>query len=99
MVHGTPYDDVGAVFLVDGLPTNANQIADAIKLNPNYNGAPIRLLTCYGGCGPAQEVANILKVPVQGATKRVAVTRAPNSEPFVMNGGERIRGQAHLTMI
>jgi hypothetical protein len=88
VVHGTPYDDVGAIFSVDGLPTNANQIADAIKLNPNYKGEPIRLLTCYGGCGPAQEIANILKVPVQGATKPVGVSRAPNSVPFVTQGGE-----------
>ena len=86
VVHGTPYDEAGAVFNVDGQATHANQIADAILANPSYNGEPIRLLTCYGGCGPAQELSDILQVPVRGATGPVGVPRVPNSAPVVRGG-------------
>lgn len=88
VVHGVPYDDAGAVFSVDGLPTNANQIAEAILSNPTWNGQPIRLLTCYGGCGPVQELSDILGVPVQGATAPVGVPQVPNSAPIVRQGGQ-----------
>ena len=81
-------DDAGAVFMVDGLPTNANQIADAVRASPDWNGQPIRLITCHGGCGPAQELSNILQVPVEGATNVVGVNQTPGSIPFVIEGGE-----------
>ena len=86
MDRGALYDEAGAAFLVDGVPTHANQIAEAILTNPHYNGDPIRLLTCYGGCGPAQELSNILRVPVRGASGPVGVLRVPNSTPVVRNG-------------
>lgn len=88
VVHGVPYDDAGAIFSVDGLPTHTNQIAQAILSNPTWTGQPIRLLTCYGGCGPAQQLSNILGVPVQGATAPVGVPQIPNSVPIVRQGGE-----------
>jgi hypothetical protein len=86
VVHGTIYDDTGAIFMVDRNPTHANQIAEAILANPNYRGDPIRLLTCYGGCGPAQELSDILRVPVWGATGPVGVSRVANSTPWVRGG-------------
>jgi len=93
VVHGIPYDESGAVFLVDNLPTNARQVAEAVKANPSWDGQPIRLLTCYGGCGPlspAQELSTILNAPVQGATNAVGVARVPGSVPVVRNGGSWI---------
>ncbi len=91
VVHGDLYDANGAIFFVDGLPTHANQIADAIKSSPFWNGSkPIRLLTCYGACGPAQEVSNILKIEVKAATNPVGVARAPNSPPVIRDNGEWI---------
>ena len=88
VVHGVPYDEAGAMFHVDGMPTNTSQIADAIRANPDWNGQPVRLLTCYGACGPAQELSDILQVPVRAATKPVGVPQVPNSTPIVRQGGE-----------
>jgi hypothetical protein len=88
VVHGGAYDDTGAIFYVEGQPTHAGQVATAILENPSYTpGQPVRLITCWGGCGPAQEVSDILQVPVKGATNIVAVPNKPLSLPFVMNGG------------
>ena len=90
VVHGVPYDESGAILSVDGMPTNANQVAEAVRANPDWNSQPIRLLTCYGGCGPAQELSNILDVPVQGSTAPVGVPQIPNSIPVVRQGGQWI---------
>ncbi|WP_211474693.1 hypothetical protein [Collimonas humicola] len=90
VVHGAPYDANGAIFMVDGQPTNAAQIAEAIKSNPNWSGQPVWLITCYGACGPAapaQDIANILGVSVEGVTGPVGVPRIPNSAPSVGNNG------------
>jgi RHS repeat-associated protein len=86
VVHGALYDESGAMFMVEGVPTNASQIADAVTSNPSWNGQPIRLVTCYGGCGPAQELSDILGVDVQGATGPVGVLQSVGSDPVVENG-------------
>jgi len=41
-------------------------------------------------CGPAQELSNLLRVPVKGATAPVGVPRIPSSVPEVRQGGEWI---------
>jgi hypothetical protein len=67
IVHGQMVDGEGQ-FIVDGNVTNPQQIADAVLSNPNYAGGPINLVTCYGGCGPAQELSEILGVPVNAGS-------------------------------
>ncbi len=54
IVHGGQFGGETR-FVVDGVPIDANQIADAILNNPNYSGGPINLVTCGGSCGPADE--------------------------------------------
>ena len=67
IVHG----DVAGNFRVNGDSTNPNQIADAIRGNPNYGGGPINLVTCHGACGAAQELQGIMGVPVNASPFRV----------------------------
>jgi len=65
IVHGTIVDGEGQ-FKTNGMLTHPRQIADAVLENPAYfRGTPINLVTCYGYCGPAQELQSILKVPVK----------------------------------
>lgn len=90
VAHGDMVDADGAMFKIDRNFTHANQIADAVSGNPNWHGEPIRLVTCYGGCGPAQELSNILRVNVQGATTEVGIPRAPNSPVQLLEEGEWI---------
>ena len=60
IVHGS-VDASGEVqFFVNGNFTHAQQIADAVLANPAYRGGPINLVTCYGACGPAQELSAAL---------------------------------------
>ena len=87
VVHGSPHDEFGAMFNVDGLPTHANQIADAIKSNPAYKGETVRLITCWGACGPAKELSSVLKVDVVAATDRVLVERVVGAIPEIENSG------------
>ena len=67
IVHG---DEAGN-FRVNGDITNPNQIADAIRGNPNSGGGPINLVTCHGACGAAQELQGIMGVPVNASPFRV----------------------------
>jgi hypothetical protein len=91
VVHGAMYDEGGAAFHVSptpegaGLPTHANQIADQVLSNPSYRpGQPIRLLTCWGACGPAQELSNLVGAEVKAASQVVGVARAPNSAARIL---------------
>src|SRR6185312_229630 len=90
VVHAGMYDD-NAMFNVDGQWTGSGQIAEAIKSNPSFvDGQKIRMLVCYGGCGPAQEVADITGSEILAADSRVSVVRVPGSEAQVENGGSWI---------
>jgi hypothetical protein len=71
IVHGAR-DAAGDVqFVVNGYFTHAQQIADAILANPSYSGGAINLVTCYGACGPAQELGAILDVEVNALPLKV----------------------------
>lgn len=65
IVHGTVVDGE-AKFLVNGIPTHPNQIAEALFSNPEYlrGVTPVNLVTCHGACGLAQELRGILGVSV-----------------------------------
>jgi RHS repeat-associated protein len=67
IVHG----DQAGNFRVNGDITNPNQIADAIRSNPYYEGGPINLVTCHGACGAAQELQEIMGVHVNASPFRV----------------------------
>jgi hypothetical protein len=71
IVHGAAVDGDGTQFFVNGLPTHAQQIADAVLGNPDYAGGPINLVTCGGACGPAQELGEILGVDVRASSGNV----------------------------
>ncbi|MFZ2503066.1 MAG: RHS repeat-associated core domain-containing protein [Nocardioides sp.] len=60
IVHG----DTAGNFVVNGNITHPQQIADAVLGNPGYRGGPINLVTCHGACGAAQELSEIMGVPV-----------------------------------
>jgi len=60
IVHG-----LNGQFITNGMPTNPQQIADAVLGNPAYQpGSTINLVTCGGACGLAQELGAILKATV-----------------------------------
>ena len=63
IVHG----DADGNFRVNGLATHPNQIADMIKANPDYDGGPVNLVTCFGGRSAAAELEQILGVPVRAS--------------------------------
>ncbi|AXX30533.1 type IV secretion protein Rhs [Actinosynnema pretiosum subsp. pretiosum] len=67
IIHGTPDGD----FIVNGLVTHPQQIADAVKGNPFYSGGPINLVSCHGACGHGQELSKILGVKVNSSVHRV----------------------------
>lgn len=86
----------------DGAPypanyTHPNQIAEAVLNNPNYDGGPVRLVSCHSGTieagagvpPPAQLVADALGVPVKAPTDSVGVPRHGSGvhEPVIRNGG------------
>lgn len=65
IVHGRMLEGEG-VFWVNNMPTHPLQVADALLGNPAYRaGTPVQLVTCYGACGPAEELAAILGAPVK----------------------------------
>ena len=60
--------------------THPNQVVDAIRANPPYDGGPVRLMSCHSGAAigpngvtPAQEVADLLGVPVMAPTDAVGI--------------------------
>ncbi|MFI7357300.1 putative T7SS-secreted protein [Streptomyces avidinii] len=77
--------------------TSPAHIAEAIRNNPHYDGAPIRLISCHTGTirpeltevAAAQSVANQLGVPVRAPTNKVGVSRelGPGQEPEIFDGG------------
>jgi len=76
---------------------NPTHIAEAIRNNPNYNGEPIRLISCHSGTvaqgsgeiPAAQALANRLGVPVQAPTDEVGVfpKLPPGQEPVILHNG------------
>ncbi|MCW3841999.1 DNRLRE domain-containing protein [Micromonospora yasonensis] len=68
ILHG----DKEGNFRVNGMITHPQQVADAILENPSYRrGDPINLVTCHGACGAAQDLGNILGVPVNASLHEV----------------------------
>jgi hypothetical protein len=77
--------------------THPNQIADAIRNNPNYTGGPVRLVSCHSGtvdpeagvAPAAQQVANLLGVPVVAPNDAVGVSRYGSGAqvPRIRGGG------------
>jgi hypothetical protein len=75
--------------------THPQQIADAIRANPHYDGGPVRLVSCHtgtvdpaAGVPPAgQQVADALGVPVMAPTNAVGVDRyGPVGQTPVIRG-------------
>jgi hypothetical protein len=64
IVHG----DADGNFRVDGMITHPQQIADAVRENPHYDGGPIQLVTCHGACGAAGELGTALGAEVRNAS-------------------------------
>jgi RHS repeat-associated protein len=83
VAHGDGQD-----FVVDGLPTNPAQIAEAVRSNPSYLGGPCRILSCFSGQGPAQEFANEMGVDVLAPTSRVGTPRFGPASVILDQGGE-----------
>jgi hypothetical protein len=75
--------------------THPNQIADAIRTNPNWDGGPVRLVSCHSGVAaeglpaPAQQVADALGVPVIAPTEAVGVPKRGgyNQVPIIRDDG------------
>ena len=71
-----------------GSDTHAQQIAEAVRGNPHYDGGPVRLVSCHTGTvdpaagvpPAAQQVADALGVPVRAPTNAVGVPRHGASE-------------------
>jgi RHS repeat-associated protein len=59
IVHG----DKSGNFRVNGMITHPQQIADAVRSNPYYNGGPINLVSCYASRCTAGELREILNAP------------------------------------
>ncbi|WP_280234961.1 hypothetical protein [Nocardia cyriacigeorgica] len=69
----------------------ADQIAQAIRDNPNYTpGTPVRIAGCHLANNPtlAQDLANRLNAPVTVATDAVGVPNKPDSPAHIRNGGQ-----------
>ncbi|MFF9285794.1 WXG100-like domain-containing protein [Streptomyces griseosporeus] len=73
-----------------------NHIVDAIRHNPNYNGGPVRLISCHSGADArppelplAQTVANELGVPVYAPTNKVGTSAelGLNQAPTIGDNG------------
>lgn len=72
-------------------------ISDAIRSNPNYDGGPVRLISCHSGYAApnsvelplAQRVANDLGVPVYAPTNKVGTSPdlGPGQTPQIGNNG------------
>jgi uncharacterized protein YukE len=76
--------------------THPSHIAEAVRGNPHYDGGPVRLVSCHSGHAvgpagvtPAQEVADLLGVPVKAPTNTVGITRFGNGAevPRIAGGG------------
>ncbi|MFG1604132.1 WXG100 family type VII secretion target [Actinoplanes sp. NPDC049265] len=76
--------------------THPQQIADAIRNDPHYDGGPVRLVSCHTGRSdvpgvvPAgQQVADALGVPVMAPTNAVGVPGRGRGtfEPTIRDGG------------
>lgn len=82
IVHGSrpDYDQQGGAFLVEGHPTNSQQIIEAVKSNPNYTeGSPVCLGSCWSGSnGTAQEVSNGLNARVSAPNRPVRFNENSN---------------------
>ncbi|GAA3348353.1 hypothetical protein GCM10020358_66530 [Amorphoplanes nipponensis] len=103
VVHGLPNGQFRPGLIgengadVPGNYTHANQIAEAIRADPGYAGGPVRLVSCHTGrvedgldtLPAAQQVADILGVPVMAPTQPVGVPLrgGPERELTVFNGG------------
>ncbi|MEV4349512.1 hypothetical protein AB0J83_34055 [Actinoplanes sp. NPDC049596] len=80
-----------------GTFTHPNQVAEAVRSNPNYTGGPVRLVVCHSGTvDPAadslpvgQQMADSLGVPVAAPTNAVGVNRygAAQQVPSIRDGG------------
>ncbi|WP_327025749.1 WXG100 family type VII secretion target [Micromonospora sp. NBC_01739] len=78
--------------------THPQQIADAIRANPHYDGGPVRLVACHTGTvdpqagvpPAAQQVADALGVPVTAPTDAVGVDRygPVGQTPMIRGDGE-----------
>ncbi len=82
IVHGrNDYDAVGPVFGAGGtddvvMPLHTNQVVQAVLDNPHYTtGTPIRLATCYGGCGLDDQVSAAVGARVEALTTRVEIDK------------------------
>lgn len=72
-------------------------ISDAIRSNPNYDGGPVRLISCHSGYAApnsvelplAQSVANDLGVPVTAPTNKVGTSAKEglSQTPTIGDGG------------
>jgi hypothetical protein len=76
--------------------THPNQVVDAIRNNPSYTGGPLRLVSCHSGvvapdagvAPAAQQVADLLGVPVLAPTNAVGVSpRGLDQEEPTLRGG------------
>ncbi|GIJ27414.1 hypothetical protein Vqi01_25760 [Micromonospora qiuiae] len=78
--------------------THPQQIANAIRDNPQYDGGPVRLVACHTGAvdpeagvpPAAQQVADALGVPVTAPTDAVGVDRygPVGQSPVIRGDGE-----------
>ena len=75
---------------VPGDLTHPAQIAEAVRSNPDYDGEPVRLVSCHAAVSDqpgqppaAQQLADALGVPVTAPTGTVGVERygGPGQEP------------------
>ena len=72
---------------VNNLPTNTQQIADAILSNPFYNGKIINLISCHSACnGTAQELSDITGSIVRAPTDRIGIPKgSKGNTPLVID--------------
>ncbi len=78
IVHSTVAEDGSIAFSTNGMPTNVNQIAQAVLDNPDYvPGTPIQLVTCHGACGLADDLSAAL-----GGTTVTALDDIVDLDPF-----------------
>lgn len=103
IVHGNNegYFEPGAVNAAGedfpGGEVHPNHIAESIMGNPDYDGGPIRLVSCHAGTvkegsseiPAAQAVADRLGVLVKAPTNKVGTSRdrGPDQEPVIFEGG------------
>ena len=70
-----------AYFNPTGLRTSAEQVVSALESNPNFlKGTPIRLVSCAGDCGLAQQIRELLGVEVEASKLQVRLNQAGELE-------------------